>query len=350
MPAPLLVIGIPSARRDGDPDYVQRTVQFVREQLAPGTLSDIAGPHALRVRVIVMSNHRAAAPPHAAFDALEALECRDGCNALKVGGHAVRVGRGNGSRVLLARNGWPLANDGDDLGSANVPGFRVRQQARDVADLLELTQALFGHEGGGPRGDKPEDGALSQSAGRMAIYMVMEDDFRLCPRGLESLAFLLARARVLLPEWNALRVSYGLNGALVRGFDVPQLAAHYRESFRRRPPDHLLVEWFAGERDECKRLKAGRPHGAFRYNLLEHFGLTSSLRAASSGVYPFCYQLLDDKVVFEVEAFRIEQCAHDQLWPCLPPTGPFAAAEQTQTDIPFETLRAEGPVTSLQKW
>jgi hypothetical protein len=342
-------------------------VRYVREQLVPGALSDVAGPHALRVRVLVMNNQRGGASsfggalppsaPHAAFEALEALECLGGCDALERGGHAVRVSHSAESRVLLARNGRPLASDGDDLGSANVPGFRVRQQARDVTDLLELAHALFGHEGGGPRGEQAEDGALSRlpsggapAPGRMAVYMVMEDDFRLCPRGLESLAFLLARARVLLPAWNALRVSYGLNGALVRGFDVPLLAQHYRESFRRRPPDHLLVEWFAGERAESRLVKAGRPHGAFRYNLLEHFGLTSSLRAAASGVFPFCYQLLDDKVVFEVEAFRLDQCAHEQLWPCMPSAGPFAATERTPTDIDFEALQRDGPASSLQKW
>jgi hypothetical protein len=55
-------------------------------------------------------------------------------------------------------------------------------------------------------------------------------------------------------EWNALRLCFGLNGALIHGDEVPVLAAYYEQHYRRRPPDHMLVEWFAGETPQrCAR-------------------------------------------------------------------------------------------------
>ena len=54
------------------------------------------------------------------------------------------------------------------------------------------------------------------------------------------------------PHWLALRVSYGFNGVLVRQADVPSLAAHLRAHYARREPDHLLFEWFSGERADTR--------------------------------------------------------------------------------------------------
>ena len=234
-------------------------------------------------------------------------------------------------------NGRAVQPDGDDAGSDNVPGARVRAQTRGVADLLDAAHALHGASA--------------------AYYMFMEDDFRLCPGGLRSLALLLARAsapgHAPTADWVALRVSYGLNGALVRMRDVPTLSRYLREHAARRPPDHLTVEWFAGERPQSAAHKAGRPHAAFRYNLLEHFGFSSSLRAGASPAYAMCYDELVDGVVFEVEAFKPHLCGHDVLWPCLPPAEAEARAAQLPAPgagLNFEALRANARADSVQTW
>ncbi len=47
----------------------------------------------------------------------------------------------------------------------------------------------------------------------------------------------------------------------------------------RRPPDHLVVEWFAGETEEAARHKNGRANIGFKFNLFDHIGLVSTLRS-----------------------------------------------------------------------
>jgi hypothetical protein len=328
---------------------VVRTVGYILEQTRwgmtgrpkeeggpPSLLPDVDSAHPIRLRVVVMSNTREGpgVAPHAAFDTLMERYCGskiDGgeCTEIQVpvetpgggGTHFHTIFSRPGGVLVLAKNGIPVARDGQDEGSPNVPGYRVRQQARDVADLLALSHTLFGHVGGGKAAWPEADGLLTQGPDsvhpqRMAAYMFMEDDFRLCPGAAAAIGYMMARATAEHGDWNAIRASYGLNGAIVRGHDVPALEAHYRASLHRRPPDHLLVEWFAGERPESRTYKAERPHIAFRYNILEHFGFSSSLRALTSPIYAYCYDELNDGVVFEVEAYRVSQCGHDDIWPC----------------------------------
>lgn len=319
--APLLVVGIPSMRRLGDLNYVQRTLQYLLQQTvtngtgdaAPGGASDVPGPHPLRIRLLVM-DHTRAPGTHAAFEASRRQFCgslpsdpplgapspTSVCSTRAMGAHM--VASAPGSLVTFAWNGIPRVEDGSDAGTDNFPGARVRAQSRDVVALLELAGALF-------------HGAPTD---RAAYYMFLEDDFRVCPQGLRSLAFGLARATGLhgSPEWNALRVSYGLNGGVLRGGDIGVFAGYLGTHLARRPPDHLWVEWFAGETPESAEHKRGRPHAAFRYNILEHFGASSSLRGKAAPLYALCYDVLDERVVFEVEAFKAMQCAHDFVWPC----------------------------------
>ena len=319
--APLLVVGIPSMRRHGDLNYVQRTLQYLLQQTvtngtgdaAPGGASDVPGPHPLRIRLLVM-DHTRAPGTHAAFEASRRQFCgslpsdpplgapspTSACSTRAMGAHM--VASAPGSLVTFAWNGIPRVEDGSDAGTDNFPGARVRAQSRDVVALLELAGALF-------------HGAPTD---RAAYYMFLEDDFRVCPQGLRSLAFGLARATGLhgSPEWNALRVSYGLNGGVLRGGDIGVFAGYLGTHLARRPPDHLWVEWFAGETPESAEHKRGRPHAAFRYNILEHFGASSSLRGKAAPLYALCYDVLDERVVFEVEAFKAMQCAHDFVWPC----------------------------------
>ena len=126
--------------------------------------------------------------------------------------------------------------------------------------------------------------------------MLMEDDWLLCPNGMIALQYFIDKARRdpaiprsrrelesardpvprcpsatpshrhaprqasrYDPDWIALRVSYGFNGVIVRHADLPSIGEHLASGYERRPPDHLLYEWFSGERPETRRAPA-RPH------------------------------------------------------------------------------------------
>lgn len=96
-------------------------------------------------------------------------------------------------------------------------------------------------------------------------------------------------------------------------------ASYLLEHQVRRPPDHLVVEWFAGETDQSAAYRGGRQHVAFRYNLFNHIGSVSSLRTEQQTTWPVCYDPLGVPTLFEVEAFKSDQCPTDDIWPCDPP-------------------------------
>ena len=68
------------------------------------------------------------------------------------------------------------------------------------------------------------------------------------------------------PRWLALRVSYGFNGVIVPQEDLQSLETHLARHFDRRPPDHLLFEWFSGERADtrCATPRLRSPVAAYR--------------------------------------------------------------------------------------
>jgi len=80
-----------------------------------------------------------------------------------------------------------------DRGNANVPGVAVRQQTRDVAFVLREARTRWP---------------------RLAHFVFVEDDFRLCPHGLAAIHYALAKADAFFnADWIAVRASFGLNGA-----------------------------------------------------------------------------------------------------------------------------------------
>jgi len=110
--------------------------------------------------------------------------------------------------------------------------------------------------------------------------------------------------------------SMGMNGIFLHMRDVPVFAGYLMKHQQRRPPDHLVVEWFAGETPEAKAHKGARANVGFRHNMFDHIGTLSSLRREAQTSFPRCYELLAEPTVFQVEAFNPLQCPRDDIWPC----------------------------------
>lgn len=363
---PFMLIGVPTVHRPNSPDYLQRTLNFLSAQIVEDALSipgdsNIMGPYPMRVHVMIVNNMR---PPeqHVSWMAERDAACSaSGAPAVplrsmsKLGRCAVyhaqefTVFSTPLSPFTFVVNKRPVVDDGSDAGDANHPGARVRRQTRDVVSLLEVAVALHGNDDQTMAFRRNSMQTAQPAAGEAQYFLFMEDDFRMCPSALEALAYLVRKAEFMAPDWNAVRVSLGLNGALLRMADIPVLSAYMMTHISRRPPDHLLVEWFAGETPTSAAHKRGRPHAAFRYNVLEHFGFHSSLRNEKSPIYAYCYDKLTAPVVFEVEQWREHECGHDDVWPCRR-TAEAAGYPVPSTTLDFERLQRAARESSAQTW
>lgn len=274
---PWLVIGIPTVGRSDGLDYLNPTLDYIMEQL-PDPVKNPSSLLVGRVKVLVLNNAHGKA--HPAFEkAQKRLDARV---------------HPKGSSFAFVTNKSPLTHGtGREPGSANQPGSRVRQQTVDMAAVIDESWKRF----------------------HPSMFFLMEDDFRLCPHFFQVLDYAVEKMALVDEDWLVLRISYGLAGAILHGRDMETLSAYLKKHVTRRPPDHLLVEWFAGETSESAAYKGERKHFAMRHNLLQHFGTTSSIRRAKQGRYAGCYERLDLSL-FEVEAFKNAECPDEDVWPC----------------------------------
>ena len=181
---------------------------------------------------------------------------------------------------------------GKDLGNANVPGHRVRKQTRSIAMVMKKTMGLAKY------------------------FQFLEDDMVLCRGGLQATHHMLAKATRYHHDWIALRTSYGMNGIFLHDADMPHFHQYLLKHQSRRPPDHLAVEWFAGETKESGGYRGNRINVAYRYNIYDHIGIYSTLRSQKQTSFPRCYEMLGEPTLFQVEAFSPAQCPKDDIWPC----------------------------------
>ena len=272
---PFLYVGIPTVARSSAAAgwYLNASLHSILAQLP----ADPLHPLHLQVHVIVM-NHSPADTPHPAFEQAKR-----------------ELGSSPSSPFHFLTNPGLLSDaqpDARDAGSPNVPGWRVRKQTRDIVATLRAAQ------------------------GRSRYYLFMEDDFTWCPHTLQLLQYMVDKGKRYHPHPFSYKMSFGMNGFMVANDnDLQHFAQYLLDHQRLRPPDHLLTEWSAGEKQSAA-YKQGRPHMVYRYNLLHHLGTVSSLRDERNAEYPQCWHELNTEVVFAVESFRLNECDHDDLWPC----------------------------------
>ena len=310
-----LVIGIPSVSRLQDEDYLLHTLDSLARQMPrEGDTADLL--HG-RVTVLVV-NVQDRGTRHRRFEEARALYAR-GAHPQASYFEFVDLPASE-----IARDPKEGATAQNDQGNANIPGFKVRKQTRNVASVMKMAYARFPDAG---------DAAAGPGAqGRGQYYLFLEDDMQLCRHGFAAMQYLLRKASRYHPNWLAVRASYGMNGIFMHMRDVPVFARYLDKHQLRRPPDHLVVEWFAGETPEAKAHRGSRANIGFRHNIFDHIGKFSSLRSQLQAAFPRCYELLAEPTLFKVEAFDPAQCPHDDIWPCRgtmsPPDGfrmPFEA-------------------------
>merc|ERR1712070_97104 len=97
--------------------------------------------------------------------------------------------------------GNPELPDPDDNNNpTNRPGRFVRQQTCDVVTLIK------------------------QATARSRYFMFMEDDFETCPNAMEAIQYVIDKANKYQPNWLAIRVSYGMNGIIMKSEDAMAFA------------------------------------------------------------------------------------------------------------------------------
>ena len=276
-----LTIAIPTFPRKGDKDYLSVTLSSLLAEL-PSTPSD---PAYGRVQVVVMNNKPQA---HAVFDAVRARYEADE--------HArtyVRFVENPGTFP----DPRPDLPDPDDLNNpTNRPGHEVRKQTADLVILAEL--------------------AMAESE----YFLWLEDDFRTCPHALQALRYALQRADETNPNWLAVRMSYGMNGVLMRSADVPPLLGWWRQEIARLPPDLLWQEWIDphAKNTEITNQVKGRPLVVFQHNLWDHMGSISTFAVRPERAkWPGCYEPMSkvwslsahEKFSRKCDAFEVSPCA-----------------------------------------
>ena len=177
------------------------------------------------------------------------------------------------------------------------PNAKVKRQTLDVSYLLQSI------------------------ASRSKYVMLYEDDFLLCENTLMALEYMIEKALRYSKGFAGIRCSFGLAGVVLQNSapysDVEAFAKYLKRHYGRRPPDHLVVEWYAKEIDEAKEyFGKDRPVMAFRHNVLHHIGTQSTLREAKPWAFPGCFEELIAPQIFEVEAWDPKQCPHSDMWPC----------------------------------
>lgn len=287
-----LVIGMPTVPRKNEMDYLLRTLDALRDQVA--ALRAPLDLEAGRLRLLPAAAQAFLRGAHARAAGLSVLVVVMNVSGLPHGRFLEAQARYRDAPFIEFREHLdPQPLEGPQQSkNRNVPNAKVRKQTRDLVALLRAAQ------------------------GRGRHFLFMEDDFVACPGALLATLHYLWKADARAPDWLAVRSSYGMNGIALQDKDLGAFADYMEQHQARRPCDHLVVEWFAGETRQAAQHKRDRPHFAYRYNLFDHVGVTSSLRAQASPIYPICYEMLHKGILFEVEAFDPKQCPGDDLWPC----------------------------------
>lgn len=304
-----LTIGIPTVSRPTGVNYIEQSLESLHDQ----------GDILHNVHIVVMKMDKSA---HLHFD-----KARE-----KWGHHASFDFMESKITLPVSKGRSPYPVPSNDLFTDN-PGIALQSVisgavAKQTRDLVRL---------------------LRYAANTSDYYLFLEDDMVTCPWTLERLRYVITKADLFTPGWLAIRTSFGMNGILMHDEDLHTFANYMEQHQHRRPPDHLVVEWYAGETPQSNAYKRNRPNVGFRYNLFHHTGKISTLRSALSPPYPICGEELIVPVVFPVESWSPTECPEDDITPCK--EHQIALSTSSSTDITFVLIVSEYQTeASLRPW
>lgn len=269
-----LIVGIPAIPRPQL--YLTQTIASIVEQL-PSTNAALDSPWRNNIQFYIVNNKPGEFPE---FDELHAKYS-----------HVPELVFLENTEKQVDR--FADQPDPDDFNNPNdTPGRKVRHQTYDLISLMKLAK------------DKS------------TYFMFMEDDFPVCPKALDTFYYVLRKATYYIPDWKAIRTSYGMNGIFILGKELGNLATFFDTHVAHRPPDGLVVEWMCGKlTPNAATCEVPQRHMTYRWNLFKHIGTVSSLRQTGLPSFPGCWEHFAH-LLWEVDTYNLKDCDEDDLWPC----------------------------------
>jgi len=260
---PWLTIGVPTVPRNSSHDYLTRTIETLLDEMPMDTTDPLYG----QIKIVVMNM---AGRSHTSFDGLNKrfeVSILGDFHAQKA---RVYVSMQDAPSPCV--DPTPDAPEPDPNNNPeDRPGRTARKQSCDILNLLK-------------------------AADRASRYfMFMEDDFETCPHALYHLHYALRKLNSQQQgrHWLGLRVSYGMNGVLVRGEDMHRFAEFSAEHITRKPIDLLWQEFSLHNTEHTAILTRGRDQYTYRYNLFVHTGDVSTFTdRPPRGRWPQCFDLM----------------------------------------------------------
>ncbi len=154
-----------------------------------------------------------------------------------------------------------------DPNPRDIPGPMARRQTLDVCGLYD-----FAH-------------------GMADFTIMMEDDVTLCANGIKAIHYAINKFEALTKAarkepFTVLRMSYGMNGLVIRDEDVITFRDFMLLNLFLNPPDLLQIEWEAGKHGSTV---GTRPYGVYRRNIFIHLGKVSNFEGRPERGTPGCY-------------------------------------------------------------
>jgi len=160
--------------------------------------------------------------------------------------------------------------------------------------------------------------------------LLMEDDFEWCPNSHYHLSHILRSVDTLYGDWGGGRVSFGMNGVLLKCADL--MAAHQflKENILLGPADSMLGIFWSDDQAQLREPLdfpllvtgsqfVGRTFWVYRYNIFNHIGEATSREGTdfpAPAVLPRCYDIITMNGVMPYEMFDMPKCGSQDFSPC----------------------------------